>query len=61
MLHCPLLGTMRTLNEIKPRFAPCIQQECAWWHRYEDEHGKPYAACAILHIAQRMTKEGNCE
>ena len=52
MLYCPLLGTMRTLNTINPRFAPCVQGDCAWWHVYEDEHKKIHTACAIFHIAQ---------
>ncbi len=32
----------------------CSKEECAWWIEYIPPDGEPHAACALVHIADRL-------
>ena len=46
-MKCPLLGTMGTGDKIKPEWADCLREKCAWW-------SASLKSCAVLKAAVEL-------
>jgi hypothetical protein len=58
-MKCPIrsVGTHEPDEICGIQSFDCLQGECALWHTYLDSNGTTHAACAIIHIADKIECE----
>ena len=47
-MKCPLLGTMGMEGKIKPEWADCLRDQCAWWSATKK-------SCVVAVVAAQLT------